>query len=125
MEGKCLLFKSLAGLTPYRFASGPRTSGRLSGSSSGLNLPWGVNLEDISAPRCFEIEASKKTNQHPHFHDDQHGTAVVVLAALLTPKVVGKNLRSVRIVVSGAGAASCVPTCFLLRCAGCGHERYL
>src|SRR5699024_4720058 len=67
----------------------------------------GVNLEDISAPRCFEIERRLREELDiPVFHDDQHGTAIVVLAALLNAlKVVGKRIEDVRIVVAGAGAA--------------------
>jgi malate dehydrogenase (oxaloacetate-decarboxylating) len=67
----------------------------------------GINLEDISAPRCFEIERRlKKVCDIPIFHDDQHGTAIVVLAAMINAlKLVKKNLKDVKIVTSGAGAA--------------------
>jgi malate dehydrogenase (oxaloacetate-decarboxylating) len=79
----------------------------------------GVNLEDISAPRCFEIEASlQKELDIPVFHDDQHGTAIVVLAAMLNAlKIVDKPIEAVRIVMNGAGAAG-VAVARLLRKAG-------
>ena len=76
----------------------------------------GINLEDISAPRCFEVEERlKKILKIPVFHDDQHGTAVVALAALINAlKVVGKDFGDVRVAVSGAGAAGIAVTKFLL-----------
>jgi malate dehydrogenase (oxaloacetate-decarboxylating) len=82
----------------------------------------GINLEDISAPRCFEIEEKlKKTLSIPVMHDDQHGTAVVILAALKNAlKVVKKDIKHVRIVVSGLGAAGAA-CCRILLAAGAGH----
>ncbi len=96
MEGKCVLFKAFGDVDEI-----VRTISLLSGSFGG------VNLEDISAPRCFEIEDKlKKCCDIPIFHDDQHGTAVITLAGLLNAlKVVGKELSEVKIVTSGAGAA--------------------
>ena len=108
MEGKCLLFKELGGgdASPLGIRSKDvdeivNTVALLAGSFGG------VNLEDISAPRCFEIERKLKERcDIPVFHDDQHGTAVIMLAGLMNAlKVVGKRLEDVKIVTSGAGAA--------------------
>ena len=108
MEGKCALFKAFADVDafPLCIRSGDvdeivRTVYLLSGSFGG------INLEDISAPRCFEIEKRlKKICDIPVFHDDQHGTAIVVAAALLNAlKVVGKDISAIRVVINGAGAA--------------------
>lgn len=108
MEGKCVLFKEFGGVDaiPLCVRSKDvddivRTVTLLAGSFGG------VNLEDISAPRCFEIEEKlKKSCDIPIFHDDQHGTAVITMAGILNAlKVVGKKLEDVKIVTSGAGAA--------------------
>ena len=108
MEGKCALFKAFGDVDaiPLCVRSKDvdeivRTVELLAGSFGG------VNLEDISAPRCFEIEEKlKKCTDIPIFHDDQHGTAVVTLAGVINAlKVVGKNIEDVKIVTSGAGAA--------------------
>ena len=92
MEGKCVLFKEFGGV---------KTVSLLAGSFGG------INLEDISAPRCFEIEKKlKECCDIPIFHDDQHGTAVITLAGVINAlKLVGKKLDEVKIVTSGAGAA--------------------
>ena len=108
MEGKCALFKAFGDVDaiPLCVRSKDvdeivRTVELLAGSFGG------VNLEDISAPRCFEIEKKLKERcDIPIFHDDQHGTAVITLAGLLNAlKVVGKNIEDIKIVTSGAGAA--------------------
>jgi malate dehydrogenase (oxaloacetate-decarboxylating) len=108
MEGKCVLFKSFGGVDaiPLCVRSKDvddivRTVTLLAGSFGG------INLEDISAPRCFEIERRlKKSCDIPIFHDDQHGTAVVTLAGLINAlKLTNRKLEDVRIVTSGAGAA--------------------
>ena len=108
MEGKCALFKAFADVDafPLCVKTGDveefvRTVYNISGSFGG------INLEDISAPRCFEIEAKlKELCDIPVFHDDQHGTAVIVLSGLLNAlKVVGKRKEDVKIVTVGAGAA--------------------
>lgn len=108
MEGKCVLFKEFGGVDAFPLCIKTRdvdefvnTVYLISGSFGG------INLEDISAPRCFEIERKLKAKcDIPVFHDDQHGTAVIVLAALTNAlKVVNKN-KDVRIVISGAGAAA-------------------
>ena len=108
MEGKCALFKAFADVDAFPLCIRSkdvdeivRTVYLLSGSFGG------INLEDISAPRCFEIERRlKEICDIPVFHDDQHGTAIVVAAALLNAlKVVGKEIGKVRVVINGAGAA--------------------
>ncbi|MCR4962350.1 MAG: NAD-dependent malic enzyme [Firmicutes bacterium] len=108
MEGKCVLFKAFGGVDaiPLCIRSKDvdeivRTVSLLAGSFGG------VNLEDISAPRCFEIERKLKACcDIPIFHDDQHGTAVIVLAAMLNAlKLTGRDIRDIRVVTSGAGAA--------------------
>ena len=108
MEGKCVLFKAFGDVDAIPLCVRSKdvddivkTVSLLAGSFGG------INLEDISAPRCFEIEEKlKKCCDIPIFHDDQHGTAVITLAGLLNAlKVVGKNLNEVKIVTSGAGAA--------------------
>ncbi len=108
MEGKCVLFKEFAGVDAFPLCIKSqdvdeivRTVYLLSGSFGG------VNLEDIAAPRCFEIERKlKELCDIPVFHDDQHGTAVVVAAAMLNAlKAVGKTLEDARCVINGAGSA--------------------
>ena len=109
MEGKCVLFKEFGGVDAFPLCIKShdvdeivRTIQLISGSFGG------VNLEDIAAPRCFEIERKlKECCDIPIFHDDQHGTAVITLAGLTNAlKVVGKQLDEVRIVMNGAGAAA-------------------
>ncbi len=108
MEGKCVLFKEFADVDAFPLCVRSKdvdeivhTVAMLAGSFGG------VNLEDISAPRCFEIEKKlKEICDIPIFHDDQHGTAVVTAAALINAlKVTGKKISDVRVVTSGAGAA--------------------
>ena len=108
MEGKCALFKAFGDVDAYPLCLQTkdteeiiRTIKLLAGSFGG------VNLEDISAPRCFEIESRlKKELNIPVFHDDQHGTAIITAAALLNAlKLTGKSIGDIRVVVNGAGAA--------------------
>ena len=122
MEGKCVLFKSFGGVDaiPLCVKSKDvddivRTVYLLSGSFGG------VNLEDISAPRCFEIEKKlKECCDIPIFHDDQHGTAIITLAGLTNAlKVVHKEKKKVKVVINGAGAAA-ISICRLLLSAGFG-----
>ncbi len=117
MEGKCVLFKAFGGvdalplcLRSQEVDAIVETVALLAGSFGG------VNLEDIAAPRCFEIERRLKQRcDIPIFHDDQHGTAIVTLAAVLNAlRVVGKNMGEVRLAVSGAGAAGVAVTRLLL-----------
>jgi len=108
MEGKCALFKAFADVDAFPLCVKSKDTDEIVKTISLISGSFGgINLEDISAPRCFEIE--KKLNECcdiPIFHDDQHGTAVVVLAALLNAlKVVKKDIETAKIVVNGLGAA--------------------
>ena len=108
MEGKCVLFKEFADVDAFPLCIRSKDVDTIVNTITLLAGSFGgINLEDISAPRCFEIERRlKETCDIPVFHDDQHGTAIVVAAALINAlKVVGKNLSDVRITMSGAGAA--------------------
>ncbi len=108
MEGKAMLFKELGGVDAFPICLDTTDVDEIVRIAEALAPTFGgINLEDISAPRCFEIERRlKETLDIPVFHDDQHGTAIVVLAALLNAlKVVGKDAKDVRVVVVGAGAA--------------------
>lgn len=120
MEGKCVLFKEFGGVDAFPLCIKShdvdeivRTIQLISGSFGG------VNLEDIAAPRCFEIEEKLKACcDIPIFHDDQHGTAVITLAGLTNAlKVVGKRMDQVKVVMNGAGAAA-IAICKLLLSAG-------
>ena len=108
MEGKSMLFKEFANIDAFPLALSTRNSEDIIKTIKFISPAFGgINLEDISAPRCFEIEERlKKELDIPVFHDDQHGTAIVVLAALINAaKVVKKDLSGLKIVISGAGAA--------------------
>ncbi len=108
MEGKAALFKQFAGVDAWPVCLDTQDVDEIVRTVIAIAPVYGgINLEDISAPRCFEVEARlRKALDIPVFHDDQHGTAIVVLAALTNAlRVVGKNLADVRIVVSGVGAA--------------------
>ncbi len=108
MEGKCVLFKSFGGVDAVPLCVRSKDVDEIVNTVALLAGSFGgINLEDISAPRCFEIERKLKERcDIPIFHDDQHGTAVVVLAALINAlKLTGKKLEDVRVVTSGAGAA--------------------
>ena len=109
MEGKCVLFKSFGDVDAFPLCIKSKDVDEIVNTIYLLSGSFGgVNLEDISAPRCFEIERKLKEKcDIPIFHDDQHGTAIVTLAGLLnTLKVVGKKKEEVKIVTSGAGAAA-------------------
>ena len=108
MEGKCVLFKEFADVDAFPLCIRSKDVDTIVNTISLLAGSFGgINLEDIAAPRCFEIERRlKECCDIPVFHDDQHGTAIVVAGALLNAlKVVGKKLGEVRITISGAGAA--------------------
>ncbi len=108
MEGKCVLFKAFGGVDAVPLCIRSKDVDEIVNTVSLLSGSFGgINLEDISAPRCFEIEKKLKERcDIPVFHDDQHGTAVVVLAALLGAlKLTDKRMEAIRIVTSGAGAA--------------------
>ncbi|CAM5271889.1 NAD-dependent malic enzyme [Streptomyces badius] len=108
MEGKAALFKRFAGIDAWPICLDTQDTDAIVEIVKAIAPGFaGINLEDISAPRCFEIEARlREALDIPVFHDDQHGTAIVVLAALTNAlRVVGKNIGDVRVVMSGAGAA--------------------
>jgi len=108
MEGKAMLFKELAGVDAFPICLDTKDPEKIVETVKLISPAFGgVNLEDISAPRCFEVEARlRKELDIPVFHDDQHGTAVVVMAALLNAlKIVRKDPRRLKVVVCGVGAA--------------------
>ncbi len=117
MEGKCVLFKAFGGVDAFPLCVKTKdvdafveTVYNISGSFGG------INLEDIAAPRCFEIERKLKEKcDIPIFHDDQHGTAVITLAGLINAlKVVGKDIGNIKVAVNGAGAAAIAITKLLI-----------
>ena len=108
MEGKCALFKEFAGVDAFPICVDTHDVDKLVETISLISKSFGgINLEDIAAPRCFEVERRlKEVCDIPVFHDDQHGTAIVVAAALLNAvKVTGRELGQLKIVINGAGAA--------------------
>jgi malate dehydrogenase (oxaloacetate-decarboxylating) len=108
MEGKAMLFKEFAGVDAFPICLGTKDPDEIVRTVKAISTAFGgINLEDISAPRCFEIEDRLKEELDiPVFHDDQHGTAVVVLAALINAlKIVGKEMDTIKVVVNGVGAA--------------------
>jgi malate dehydrogenase (oxaloacetate-decarboxylating) len=118
MEGKAMLFKEFGGIDAYPICLNTKDPDEIVSTVKHLSVGFGgINLEDISAPRCFEIERRLQEQLDiPVFHDDQHGTAVVVLAALLNSlRLTRQKIERVRIVVSGAGAAGVAVTRILLR----------
>jgi len=108
MEGKAILFKEFANIDAFPICIETQDVDEIVNIVKNISSGFGaINLEDISAPRCFEIENKLQEElEIPVFHDDQHGTAIVTLAALInTSRVVGKELSSLKIVINGAGAA--------------------
>jgi len=108
MEGKAMLFKEFAGVDAFPICLSTKDPDEIVKAVKAIATAFGgINLEDISAPRCFEIEDRLKEELDiPVFHDDQHGTAVVVLAALINAlKIVGKEMDLIKVVVNGVGAA--------------------
>ncbi|MBI3805178.1 MAG: NAD-dependent malic enzyme [Nitrospirae bacterium] len=108
MEGKAMLFKEFGGIDAYPICLATQETDEIVETVQRIATGFGgINLEDISSPRCFEVEQRlKKTLDIPVFHDDQHGTAVVVLAALLNAvKIVKKKMEDLKVVVNGVGAA--------------------
>ena len=108
MEGKCQLFKEFGGVDAFPICLNTKDPHEIVQTIKHISTVFGgINLEDISAPRCFEIEDRLKEELDiPVFHDDQHGTAVVVLAALINAlKIVGKRMEDIKVVVNGIGAA--------------------
>lgn len=108
MEGKAQLFKEFAGVDAFPICLNTKDPAEIVQTIKAIAPVFGgINLEDISAPRCFEIEERLKEELNiPVFHDDQHGTAVVVLAALINAlRIVGKKMEEIKVVVNGVGAA--------------------
>ncbi|WP_409337079.1 NAD(P)-dependent malic enzyme [Eubacterium sp. F2] len=117
MEGKCVLFKSFADVDAFPLCVDSKDVDTFVNTAALISKSFGgINLEDISAPRCFEIERKLKERcDIPIFHDDQHGTAVITLAGLTNAlRVVGKKKEDVKVVTSGAGAAAISITKLLL-----------
>ena len=109
MEGKCLLLKEFAGVDAVPIVLSPQDTEEIISAVKAIAPSFsGINLEDISAPRCFEIEERLQQELDiPVFHDDQHGTAIVILAGLInSSKVLGIDLKKERLVINGAGAAA-------------------
>ncbi len=117
MEGKALLFKEFAGIDAFPIALATTDTDEIVRTVEAISPVFGgINLEDIAAPRCFEIEGRLRASLDiPVFHDDQHGTAIVVLAAFLNAlKVVGKRAEDVKVVMTGVGAAGVAVTRILV-----------
>jgi malate dehydrogenase (oxaloacetate-decarboxylating) len=117
MEGKAMLFKEFGGLDAFPICLATQDPDEIVAAVKAIAPGFGgINLEDIASPRCFEVEERLQAELDiPVFHDDQHGTAIVVLAALLNAlRVVGKRLEDVRIVTTGVGAAGTAVTKILL-----------
>ena len=129
MEGKALLFKEFGGVDAVPICLDTKDPDEIVRTVKYIAPAFGgINLEDISAPRCFQIEEQLRAELDiPVFHDDQHGTAVVIMAALINSlKIVGKKLEDLKIVFSGVGAAGTATTRFLLAAGvrniiGCDH----
>lgn len=119
MEGKAILFKEFAGIDAWPICLDTQDPDEIIETVRRIAPVFGgINLEDISAPRCFAIEKSLQDLGIPVFHDDQHGTAIVLLAALINAaKVIGRELTDLKIVINGGGAAG-TAIARLLRCVG-------
>ena len=117
MEGKAMLFKRFAQINAFPICLDTQDTQEIIDTVRRIAPVFGgINLEDISAPRCLEIESALQDLGIPVFHDDQHGTAVVVLAGLInSAKLVGKQLNELKVVINGAGAAG-IAIARLLRC---------
>lgn len=119
MEGKSILFKEFADVNAIPICLDTKDTDEIVTAVKWIAPGFGgINLEDISAPRCFEVEERlKKELDIPVFHDDQHGTAIVVLAGIINAlKVVGKDITEIKVVVNGAGAAGTAIARLLLAC---------
>jgi len=118
MEGKAILFKELGGIDAFPICLDTKDTKEIIRTVKHIAPTFGgINLEDISAPRCFEIEDKlRREIDIPVFHDDQHGTAVVTYAALINAlKIVGKDINDIRVAISGAGAAGVAVARMLIR----------
>jgi malate dehydrogenase (oxaloacetate-decarboxylating) len=123
MEGKAMLFRKFAEIDAFPICLDTQDTDEIVRAVELIAPVFGgINLEDISAPRCFEIEKRLQNIGIPVFHDDQHGTAIVVLAALINAcKLLGKSLFQLKVVVNGSGAAGTAIT-RTLKCQGYGEE---
>lgn len=127
MEGKAVLFKELAGVDAFPIALNTQNVDEIVAAVKAIAPVFGgINLEDISAPRCFEVEDRLRAELDiPVMHDDQHGTAMAVLAGLLNAlKVTGRSISTVKVIINGAGAAG-IAVAKLLLTAGCQHTSVL
>ncbi len=117
MEGKALLFKEFANIDAWPICLDTKDPDKIIETCRIIAPTFGgINLEDISAPRCFQIEDALQDLGIPVFHDDQHGTAIVVLAALINAtRLLGKDLTEIKVVINGAGAAG-IAIARMLRC---------
>src|SRR3989304_7030057 len=118
MEGKAMLFKGFAGVDAFPICLDTKDTQEVINTVKNIAPCFGgINLEDIGAPRCFEIETRlKNLLDIPVFHDDQHGAAIVALAGLINAlKVVGKKFNGIKVVISGAGAAGTATAKLLLK----------
>ena len=123
MEGKCLLFKRFADIDAFPICLATKDVNEIVNTVKYLSPTFGgINLEDISAPRCFEIERRLKEELDiPVFHDDQHGTAIVVSAGIINAlKLVNKSIDEANVVINGAGSAG-ISICKLLLELGIGN----
>jgi len=109
MEGKAMLFKKFAGIDAFPICIDSQDTEKVIETVRLISPVFGgINLEDIAAPRCFEIEDRLQDLGIPVFHDDQHGTAVVVLAGIINAcKLLNREIKDLKIVINGAGAAGC------------------
>jgi malate dehydrogenase (oxaloacetate-decarboxylating) len=123
MEGKAVLFKEFAGVDAFPICLATQDVDEIERVVRAIAPVFGgINLEDISSPRCFDVEARLQDLGIPVFHDDQHGTAIVVLAALLNAlEVSGKKLGDCTIVFNGSGASAIACARLILRCGDFGH----
>jgi len=119
MEGKCMLFKKFGGIDAFPICLDTHDTEEIIRTIQIISPVFGgINLEDISSPRCFEIEDRLQDLGIPVFHDDQHGTAIVVLAAMMNAcKLLEKDITSLRVVINGAGAAG-IAIAKMLLCVG-------
>ena len=118
MEGKAVLFKEFAGINAIPICLNTKDTEEIIQTVKYMAPTFGgINLEDISAPRCFEIEERlKKELDIPVFHDDQHGTAIVVLAGLINSlRIIHKDKQTMKVVINGAGSAGIAITKLLLK----------
>jgi len=128
MEGKAVLFKEFGGVDAWPICLATQDTEKIIETIKAIAPAFGgINLEDIAAPRCFEIEERlKKELTIPVFHDDQHGTAIVVLAALYNAlKIVNKKIGSIKIIINGAGAAAIAVAKILLAAGADGNKMIL